>query len=190
MDAMNQFVDTVMSQSNNYDELAQWSFGHYEDAIGNAGTSGQTYAEFQQAYINAYVTDLANVQLNDGQLLVVRALEDIEVARLQQEYREYGQFHNVLELLGVLEQEGGGTFVIEADPNMPRHSTDGMTFSWSADQSFSERFEAFVTAAVAYFFTTQLGRFTTYEQGDPFLDYDAAIQALQSDIPLLLFQIL
>ena len=79
VNGMNAFVDTMMSQSNNYGDLAQWSFGHFENALKNAGQSGQTFASFQDAYLDAYIRDLAAVQLNDGQMAAVRALSNLNL---------------------------------------------------------------------------------------------------------------
>ncbi|GAW35556.1 bifunctional hemolysin/adenylate cyclase precursor [Roseovarius sp. A-2] len=87
VEGMNGFVDAIMAQSHNYSDLAQWSFGHYEDALMNAGAQGQTFADFQDTYLNAYVTDLTNIQVNDGQLGAVRVFEGIDVAQLRLEHR-------------------------------------------------------------------------------------------------------
>ncbi len=76
---MNGFVDTMMSQSHNYGELAQWSFGHYEESLKNAGSSGQTFANFQNTYLDAYIRDLADVKLDDGQMTAVRALNNLNL---------------------------------------------------------------------------------------------------------------
>ncbi len=87
LDAINGFVDAVRAESHNFDELGQYSFGHYEDALKNAGRHGQTFGEFQDAYLDAYVTDLANAQVNDGQRVAVRAVENLNVGQLQEEHR-------------------------------------------------------------------------------------------------------
>tara|TARA_R110001583_G_scaffold185291_1_gene345296 strand:+ start:8639 stop:11470 length:2832 start_codon:yes stop_codon:yes gene_type:complete len=80
VDAMNSFVDTVMSESNNYDELAQWSFGHYENYLKNSGANGMTFQDAQEAYLGAYVSDLKDVQLADGQMTALRALDSVGLA--------------------------------------------------------------------------------------------------------------
>ncbi|MEO9516494.1 MAG: hypothetical protein ABJG55_12310, partial [Paracoccaceae bacterium] len=77
LDAMNGFVDAIMAESHNYSELAQWSFGHYDEHIKNAGRNGQTFQDAQDAYLDAYLHDLADAQLNDGQMTAVRALQDV-----------------------------------------------------------------------------------------------------------------
>ena len=84
---MNGFIDAVMAESHNYGELAQWSFGHYENALMNAGATGQTFADFQSTYLDAYLTDLENVQVNDGQMAVIRAFENLDVAQLRLDHR-------------------------------------------------------------------------------------------------------
>ncbi len=82
VDAMNAFIDQVMAESHNYSELAQWTFGHYENALKNAGFNGQSFQDFQATYINAYVNDIAQVEINDGERAAVRAIEDLDVAGL------------------------------------------------------------------------------------------------------------
>ncbi|WP_275078561.1 calcium-binding protein, partial [Pseudovibrio sp. WM33] len=82
VDGMNGFIDTVMSQSHNYGELAQWSFGHFEEELKNAGKNGRSFSEFQDAYLDAYVRDLAKVQLADGQMTAVRALVNLDVSSM------------------------------------------------------------------------------------------------------------
>ncbi|WP_195822607.1 calcium-binding protein [Roseobacter sp. MH60115] len=79
VNGMNGFVDTMMSQSHNYGALAQWSFGHYEESLKNAGSNGQTFANFQNTYLDAYIRDLANVNLQDGQMTAVRALNNLNL---------------------------------------------------------------------------------------------------------------
>lgn len=102
VDAMNGFVDTVMSQSNNYSELARWSFGHYEEHLKNAGRNGQTFKEAQDAYIDAYVRDLGAVQLNDGQMGAVRALENLDVATLKLEQVAFSSMRDNLGFMNML----------------------------------------------------------------------------------------
>ncbi|WP_417827116.1 hypothetical protein [Thalassospira povalilytica] len=87
VDAMNAVVDTVNSLSNNFDELGGWTFGHYEDALKNAGASGLTFPDFQEAYLNAYVDDLTEAQIEDGQMAAVRALEGIDVDQMRTDHR-------------------------------------------------------------------------------------------------------
>ncbi|EAP78277.1 calcium binding hemolysin protein, putative [Roseovarius nubinhibens ISM] len=87
VDAINGFVQEVKSQSNNFDELGQWSFGHYESALKNAGIRGKTFGEFQDAYLHAYVEDLTRAQVNDGQMVAVKAIEDLNVAQLRIDHR-------------------------------------------------------------------------------------------------------
>ncbi len=167
VDAMNAFVDTVMANSHNYDDLARWSFGHYENALKNAGKNGQSFADFQSTYINAYVTDLANVQAIDGQMTAVRALESVEAGRLQQEYRDFAKFKSVLELVKAMEEPAGGTFTFEWDRESPNHLLNGsphvpgdeFSFTWTESQSFEQRFDSFIEKAVVHLF------------GNPFRDY-------------------
>ncbi len=82
VDAMNEFVDTMMAQSHNYGELGQWSFGHYHSYLKNAGRNGENFATAQAAYINAYINDLKAAQLKDGQLAAVKALENLNLEDL------------------------------------------------------------------------------------------------------------
>ena len=89
VDGMNGFIDTVMSQSHNYDELAQWSFGHYESMMSNAGANGRNFAEFQEVYIDAFVRDIEQVQLNDGQLAAVRAIENLDLEQKRADFKEW-----------------------------------------------------------------------------------------------------
>ena len=79
VNGMNGFVDTMMSQSHNYGELARWSFGHYEESLKNAGSSGQTFSDFQNTYLDAYIRDLAAANLGDGQMTAVRALNSLNL---------------------------------------------------------------------------------------------------------------
>ncbi|UWR87835.1 calcium-binding protein [Phaeobacter inhibens] len=79
VNGMNGFVDAMKSQSHNYSELAQWSFGHYEESLKNVGAGGQTFADFQDTYLDAYIRDLAKVQLADGQMAAVRALNNLNL---------------------------------------------------------------------------------------------------------------
>ncbi|MGH0004656.1 calcium-binding protein [Pseudovibrio ascidiaceicola] len=79
VDSMNNFVDLVKAESHNFDELGKWSFGHYEDALKNAGKRGQTFKDFQSTYLDAYVRDLAAVEIIDGQRAAVRALESVDI---------------------------------------------------------------------------------------------------------------
>ncbi|KZL19397.1 Bifunctional hemolysin/adenylate cyclase precursor [Pseudovibrio sp. Ad37] len=79
IDGMNGFVDLVKAESHNFDELGQWSFGHYEDALKNAGRNGRTFKDFQSTYLDAFVQDMSLAQINDGQRAAVRALESVEL---------------------------------------------------------------------------------------------------------------
>lgn len=79
LEGMNGFVDLVKAESHNYDELGQWTFGHYEDALKNAGRYGQTFSDFQSTYLDALVRDMANADIFDGQRAAVRALESTDI---------------------------------------------------------------------------------------------------------------
>ncbi|MFV0335060.1 MAG: hypothetical protein ACK5JR_13435, partial [Tropicimonas sp.] len=108
--AMNGFVDTMMSKSNNYDDLAQWSFGHFEDALKNAGRDGKTFGDFQETYIDAYMTDIEAVVLKDGQMAAVRALAATDLPQLAKDFNDWGWLHALDEVFssrGVLRDNGG-----------------------------------------------------------------------------------
>ncbi|WP_244275158.1 calcium-binding protein [Pseudovibrio sp. Ad13] len=79
VDSMNNFVDLVKAESHNFDELGRWSFGHYESALKNAGSSGKNFTDFQSTYLDALVQDMAEAQINDGQRAAVRALESVGI---------------------------------------------------------------------------------------------------------------
>ncbi|WP_299960841.1 hypothetical protein [uncultured Roseobacter sp.] len=80
VDGINGFVDIVQSKSHNFSDLGQWSFGHYKEHILNSEiATGRAFGEFQDAYLDAYLSDLTQVQLNDGQMGAVRALEIIQL---------------------------------------------------------------------------------------------------------------
>ncbi|AUQ66364.1 calcium-binding protein [Phaeobacter inhibens] len=96
VDGMNSFVDTVMSQSNNFDELGRWSFGHYEDMISNLGSGGRKFADMEAAYINSLVNDLGDAELNDGQFAAVRALNSIPVADHVEDYKLFANFKTLI----------------------------------------------------------------------------------------------
>ncbi|WP_052248760.1 hypothetical protein [Leisingera sp. ANG-Vp] len=184
VEGMNGFIDAVKAQSHNFDDLGQWSFGHYESALKNAGAGGQTFADFQATYINAYVNDLADVQLQDGQRTAVRALEAIEVERLMHEFQNFGKYKGVLDAVAAMEEPGAGTFTLTREPGMPDHPAYGLTFSWSADQNFSQRFEAFLDAAVRQAYATLKAQFTTKERDlPPATDWNGLVAAMQEALP-------
>jgi len=79
VNGMNGFIDVMKAESHNYGELAQWSFGHYEESLKNAGRHGQTFKDFQDTYLDAYIRDLAQVRLDDGQMTAVRALNNLNL---------------------------------------------------------------------------------------------------------------
>lgn len=76
---INGFIDTVQSNSNNYDEIGQWSIGHFMSSLKNAGKNGKTFANFQDLYINSYVNTVADARHNDGQMAAVRALNQMKL---------------------------------------------------------------------------------------------------------------
>ncbi len=79
VDGLNGFVETVSSQSHNFDEIGQWSWGHYEEQMKLAGSNGMDFNDFQVAYVHAFVNDMRDVELNDGKMVAVRALENLNV---------------------------------------------------------------------------------------------------------------
>ncbi|WP_275078339.1 calcium-binding protein, partial [Pseudovibrio sp. Ad37] len=103
VDGMNGFVDLVKAESHNYDELGQWSFGHYEDALKNAGKFGRTFKDFQSTYLDAFVQDMAAADIIDGQRAVVRALESVNI----EGYRIYREHSDVVESIKNAYIEGG-----------------------------------------------------------------------------------
>lgn len=98
IDGMNGFVDTVKSNSNNYSDLAKWSFGHYEENLKIAGKNSQSFGDFQKAYMTSYVKDLEKVQLNDGQYTAVRALKGIDLTGKESEYNKWAWLHILNEM--------------------------------------------------------------------------------------------
>ncbi|MDX8355628.1 calcium-binding protein [Cognatiyoonia sp. IB215182] len=80
LDSINGFIETVMSQSNNYSELGQWSFGHFGDLLKAAGRDGKTFKDVRETFTEAYINDLGDVELQDGQLAAVRALDAADVS--------------------------------------------------------------------------------------------------------------
>ncbi|OBY25204.1 hypothetical protein [Leisingera sp. JC1] len=184
VEGMNGFIDAVKAESHNYDELGQWSFGHYESALKNAGAGGQTFADFQATYVNAYVNDLADVQLQDGQRTAVRALEAIEVERLLHEFQNFGKYKGILDAVAAMEEPGAGSFTLTRGPGMPDHPAYGLTFGWTADQDFSQRFAAFLDAAVRQAYGTLKAQFTTKERDTPpVTDWNGLVAAMQEALP-------
>ncbi len=92
IDGMNGFINTVRAESHNYSELGQWAFGHYESHISNAWVNGQSFQDAQSAYLDAYINDLIDVQLNDGQMTAVRALEQSGAWTMKTEQDVYYSF--------------------------------------------------------------------------------------------------
>ena len=112
VNGMNGFVDTMMSQSHNYSELAQWSFGHYEDALRNAGQYGITFADFQDTYLDAYIRDLAKVKLEDGQMTAVRALQGLNLDSLVNHHGS-ASAGDPLVFSEILNEDGETTSIVE-----------------------------------------------------------------------------
>ncbi|SDQ14427.1 calcium-binding protein [Pseudovibrio sp. Tun.PSC04-5.I4] len=98
VDSMNGFVDLVKAESHNFEELGKWSFGHYEEALKNAGKSGLTFNDFQSTYLDAFVRDLAAAEIYDGQRMAVRALESAKVVGYVKLKTELG-FTQILEYM-------------------------------------------------------------------------------------------
>lgn len=147
--AINDFIDIIDANSHNYGELARKTFGHLENSFKNAGVNGKSFGDFQSTYIDAFVNDMATVELNDGKMAAVRALEALEVPRLRQEYRDFGSFKGVLDLAKAMEDPSGASFTLGTDPNMPRHLLDGFSLTWTENQSYEQRFKNFIYSAVA-----------------------------------------
>jgi Ca2+-binding RTX toxin-like protein len=183
VDAMNQFITLVDSNENNYEVLGDWNFGHYVEFISNTGFGGESFSTIQEAYYNAYIATLAEAELNDGRMTVVRALNEINVGRLMSEYREFGKFKGILDLVKAMEEPGSGSFNLVRASDMPDHPVYGLSFSWAAEQSFDQRFDNFVRAALVKVVNDLLPKFTTWEQGDSTTDFPGLIANLQSLFP-------
>ena len=82
INTMNGFVDSFGANSHNYEQLGNWTLGHAEGGLWNAGESGERFTTFSETYIDAVVRDLSNVQVNDGKQAVVRAIESIGIENL------------------------------------------------------------------------------------------------------------
>ncbi|RMC29671.1 hypothetical protein [Paracoccus alkanivorans] len=82
VDGINGFVDVVKSNSNNYDEIGQWSIGHFVDQLKNAGKNGKTFDDFQALYINSYVNTVADARHDDGQMAAVRVLNKLSLPKM------------------------------------------------------------------------------------------------------------
>ncbi len=178
VDGMNGFVDVVQAESHNYSDLGRWAFGHYEEALSNAGRSGQSFSDFQSTYVNAYVTDLANVQLNDGNMTAVRALENLDVGRLQYEYNSFAKYYGYFDAVARLQDEGGGSFTLIRPSDLPEHPIYGMSFSWAAGDSFTKRYEDFVHAAFEHVFYALRPSYTSTEHNGEGYHSNVNVQGL------------
>ncbi|MQY44320.1 hypothetical protein GG681_16870 [Epibacterium sp. SM1969] len=134
VDAMNAFLDSIMSNSNNFNEFER-SFGHYEEALKNAGRNGQTFSDFRETFLNAYVDDLIDAKINDGQLTAVKAFEDLDVAQLRQDYR-------LKLLLDAVEDTRVVTYVGgRVDPDATYEYTKGTAYAVDYADNLREKLE-------------------------------------------------
>lgn len=74
LDLINSVLQNMQANSHNFRELGQWQFGHDENAIRNTGDSGVSYESPTAAFYDAYLTDIANSEIVDGNLAYKRAL--------------------------------------------------------------------------------------------------------------------
>ena len=88
---INGFITTLQAQSHNYDELGNWTFGHYFETLKNAGRNGQNYNDAQDAYMAALMTDMREMVVNDGNLAAGAVLDQIN---MQYAYNHSVEFKN------------------------------------------------------------------------------------------------
>lgn len=154
VDAMNAFVDAVVSESHNYNELAQWTFGHFEEFIKNAGRSGQSFGTAYEAYLNAYISDLSETVLNDGKMVVVRALEQLDLSFKLDQRAQFSQWDPIIKAIQAFTEEPSGSITLTQETGLNQHRFGGATFSWTADQSFQQKYENLILVAYEKAFRT------------------------------------
>ncbi len=110
LDLINSVLQNMQANSHNFRELGQWQFGHDESAIRNTGHSGATHESPTAAFYDAYLTDIANAEIVDGNLAYKRALQeslDVEQETIDQLAAIRAELQEEEETTDTGEDEGG-----------------------------------------------------------------------------------